>query len=73
MKQLTPVLRRMTGGELKAIHCELVEMNKRLSTLENRVGLLVEEKAREMAARQFGEDSLATCTSGSVHDLSSYY
>ena len=48
---------------------ELRAINKRLSTLEKRTGLLVEEKARSSAARQFGEDFSRRFFIKSVHDL----
>jgi len=55
-------------GELGAINKRLGAINKRLSTLEARTGLLVEEKARKMAARQFGEDFSRRFCIKSVHD-----
>ena len=62
-------LQGLLQGLLNPIVGELGSINKRLSTLEARTGLLVEEKARKMAARQFGEDFSRRFCIKSVHDL----
>lgn len=45
------------------------KMEKRLASIEKQQGLLVEEKARKMAARQFGEDFSRPFIIKSLHDV----